>query len=215
MQIEAYDLTDAELLKDDTPGSRYLIWQPPFLCIVLGQGSEPEKSVHADAVANDRIPLYRRPSGGEAVLLSPDTLAVSILSREDKLSAPGRYFNKYNETILQALTALGVRDLSHQGLSDIAIGDKKILGSAIYRSRGKVFYQAVLNVSLPPATIEQYLRQPTRQPPYRRHRPHRHFVTSLKHQGYNISLPTLRQTLAQNFAEKQKHLHPVAVSYHL
>lgn len=196
MEIEAYDLADAELLKDGTPGFRYLIWQPPLLCIVLGQGSEPEKSVHANAVARDRIPLYRRPSGGEAVLLSPDTLAVSILSREDKLSAPGRYFNQYNETILQALAALGVRDLSHQGLSDIAIGDKKILGSAIYRSRGRVFYQAVLNVSLSPATIERYLRHPTREPPYRRRRPHRHFVTSIALAGYDLRVEDIRPEIS-------------------
>lgn len=202
MEIKAYDLADAELLKGDTSGSGYLIWQPPHLSIVLGQSSDPEKSVYQDAVVSDRIPIYRRPSGGEAVILSPDTLAISILSREDKFNSPMIYFNNYNEAICRALTTLGVRDLRLNGYSDISIGDKKISGSSIYRSRGRVFYHAVLNVSLSPGVIERYLRHPSREPDYRRRRPHRHFVTSLKHQGFDISITILQKALSRQLGEK-------------
>lgn len=202
MEIKAYDLADAELLKDNTSGSGYLIWQPPLLCVVLGQSSDPEKSVYQDRVISDRIHLYRRPSGGEAVILSPDTLAISILSREDKFNSPMIYFNRYNEAIRRALATLGIRDLRLNGYSDISIGDKKISGSSIYRSRGRVFYHAVLNVSLSPGVIERYLRHPSREPDYRRRRPHRHFVTSLKHQGFDIPFLDLHKALSRQFGEK-------------
>lgn len=191
-----YPLPDAELLDDNESLYRVSIWEPPFMCIILGQGNDEEESVIMENARLDSVPVFKRPSGGEAVVLSPRMTVISILKREDGLKSPKLYFDRYNSSILLALRALGVRDLKKNGTSDICIGDKKILGSSIYRGRERVFYHAVLNRGEPPITIERYLKHPRREPLYRAGRAHAHFVTSLVSEGYTLSSDQIREALS-------------------
>ncbi len=195
MEIKPYDLPDAELLEDNTSSYRYMVWEPGFLCIVLGQSNQPDQSVYIEQAEVDNVPVYRRPSGGEAVVLSPGTLVVSILKRGDGLRSPGLYFNAYNEKIMQALRGLGIKNLSANGISDICIGNQKILGSSIYRNKDRVFYHGVLNRAESVDVIERYLEHPLREPAYRDGRCHRDFITSLAQQGYQFSGEEIRSAL--------------------
>jgi lipoate-protein ligase A len=146
----------------------------------------------------DGVPVYQRPSGGETVVLSPGTPVISILKSGDRFKSPSLYFNSYSEKIIRALRALGVRDLRTDGISDICIGNKKILGSSIYRNKDRVLYHAVLNVSEPAETIERYLKHPVREPEYRRGRGHGEFVTSLLKEGYRLNGGEIRQALSDH-----------------
>jgi len=85
------------------------------------------------------------------------------------------------------------------GISDIAISGKKILGSAIYRSKDALLYHAVLNLGEPATTFERYLRHPSKEPDYRLGRSHSEFVTSLKEKGYNQSYHQLESELSLSF----------------
>jgi lipoate-protein ligase A len=195
MKVETYNLTDAELLDDNISIYRCMIWEPGFLCIVLGQSNDLERSVWVENVEADKIPVYKRPSGGETVVLSPDTMVISILKRGDGLRSPRKYFDTYNEQIISALRALGINNLAKDGISDIRIGDKKILGSSIYRDKDRVLYHAVLNRAEPADTIERYLKHPPREPGYRRGRTHRDFVASMTELGYVFPFETIKETI--------------------
>ncbi len=199
MELRTYDLLDAALMKNDTHPYDVMVWRPDTLCIVLGQSNKMETSIHAETVIADRIPVYKRPSGGETVVLSPRTLVISVVKRGEGFRAPGLYFKEYNRSIIRGLKELGVRDLRTDGISDICIGHKKILGSSIYRGKDLVFYHAVLNVSESVETISRYLQHPPREPGYRQGRSHRDFVTSLSEQGYAFSFDQLKKSLAQSF----------------
>jgi len=197
MEITPYDLPDATLLEDNTSTYRYLVWEPGVLCIVLGQSNQPDQSVYVERAAADNVPVYKRPSGGETVVLSPGTLVVSILKRGDGLRSPRLYFNAYNEKIIQALRGLGIKNLSVNGISDICIGNQKILGSSIYRNKDRVFYHGVLNRAESVDIIERYLKHPLREPEYRDGRSHKDFVTSLAQQGYQFTGEEIRTALIE------------------
>jgi lipoate-protein ligase A len=186
--INEYDLPDGRLLREDRAEFCLLPWVPAFTCVVLGQSNKVEEALHVENILNDHIPVYKRPSGGEAVVLSSHMIVVSILERKDTARTPRFYFETYNEKIIKALHGLGVRELRAEGTSDICIRDKKILGSSIYRNKDLVFYHAVLNISESSSLMERYLKHPRREPGYRRGRTHGEFVTSLAGEGYILTL---------------------------
>jgi len=198
MMEKAYDLPDAQLLTDNYSGSGIIAWIPEFFCIVLGQSNKLEESINIEQVGKDNILVYKRPSGGEAVILSPNTLAISFLKRDEPLRSPKRYFEMYNEIIIKALGSLGVQGLVQNGISDICIRDKKVLGSSIYRNKHVLLYQAVLNISEPVLSLEKYLKHPPREPGYRNKRTHKDFVTSLVAQGYHLSAEEIKKAILSN-----------------
>jgi lipoate---protein ligase len=197
IKVENYTLPDIAILDSENPDYHFFVWQPDKVYLVLGQSNKAEKSLYIDKVVNDSISVLKRPSGGETVILTPNTLVISTTVREEKIKNPKIYFNTANKLIIKTLEKLGVKDLSLKGISDIAIGNKKILGSSIYRKSGKVFYQSVLNVSEKAEIIEKYIRHPEKEPDYRMGRNHAEFVTSVQQAGFLIPIENLIQGILQ------------------
>lgn len=195
MEILEYNLADSQVIKMQPPMFTVMVWQPGFVSVVLGQSNKAETSLWEGNIIADNVSVYKRPSGGETVVLSPRTLVVSVLIPETKFRAPGIYFQEINRKIIRALQDIGLNHLRADGISDICIGDKKILGSSLYRGKDRVFYHAVLNVSENTRTLERYLKHPPREPQYRNGRSHEEFVTSLAAEGYFIDCHLLQQTL--------------------
>ena len=182
--VRPYDLPDAALFGGT--GDGMMVWQPAETVIVLGQSNTPDRSLILENVLSDGIPVTKRPTGGEAVILTPQ-MAVITVAREFPGIAPSKdFFMEVNGMILDLLSDLGVRNYGTRGISDITIGEKKILGSSMHRRDNRLVYHGVLNIAGDPSIFEKYLRHPSREPDYRQHRPHSDFVTSLKKEGYNI-----------------------------
>ncbi|MCP5104707.1 MAG: hypothetical protein GY950_15085 [bacterium] len=200
MEIREYDLQDMELLKEEQHFFHFMVWQPAFVSVILGQSNKAAPSLRMENILKDKVPVYKRPSGGETVVLSPRTLVISILRRGDKLQSPSIYFKAYGQGIIRALEGLGVGDLRGNGISDICIGERKIVGSSIYRNKDLVFYHAVLNVSESTDILERYLKHPQREPEYRRGRTHSDFVTSLTHEGYDLPTEEVKQAISDSFS---------------
>jgi len=196
--LQPYNLADlamiefcksrAALVDVQSPREHYAMqYIHPQTVVVLGASNILEASVYADACEMDGVPVIKRPSGGEAVVVSSRTLLFThcLLDRTPPKSA--EIFQENLSYVLRALEAMGVTYLRFNGISDLCIGERKILGCAIYRRPGMALFQAVLNVDLDPILIARYLRQPTRMPDYRRNRPHTEFVTSLRSEGYSMA----------------------------
>jgi len=201
LRVLPYALPDAPLLEDRENRFRSLAWIPPGSAVVLGCSSKVERAVDAPGVLRDGIPVYRRPSGGESMFLSPRMVAVSLLLDPGSLLPSRAIFDAAGARVVRALEALGVAGLRVEGTSDLTIGGRKILGSAIYKRGTRLFYHAVLNGAEDPATLQRYLRHPVREPAYRQGRSHEAFVTSLAGAGFPVPLPACRQALAEAFAE--------------
>jgi lipoate-protein ligase A len=180
-----YHLNDAVLF--DENGNGMLVWQPEGTMIVLGQSNTPERSLITENVEADNIPVTKRPTGGEAVVLTPQ-MAVITVAREFRETITSKdFFKVINGMMLDVLSDLGVKNYGMKGISDITIGDRKILGSSMHRREKRLVYHAVLNISEDPGIFERYLKHPAREPDYRLNRRHGEFVTSLKNEGYNIT----------------------------
>lgn len=178
IEVRAYELADAEIVHSKE--NRVMVWHVDKPCVVVGQGNRVMDSLNLKALAEDNITVYRRPSGGQPVFLSPRTLQVSVLLMENQLVNPLIYFRRINGRLIQAIgDQLGL-ELEARGVSDLATKDeRKVYGSSIYRGKGRIFYHGVLNVSETPATISRYLFHPPQEPEYRRGRHHLSFVASL------------------------------------
>ncbi len=199
VKIKKYDLPDSYLFENNIVKSTNLVWEPNETCIVLGRSNNSDDSLYLDNIMNDNIPVYKRPSGGETVLLSNKMLVISIAIKQTDFKSGKSFFKEYNNKIISALESLGIQDLSFKGISDITINDFKILGSAIYQNNFVVFYHAVLNVSESISLIEKYLKHPKREPDYRKNRNHKEFITSIANEKYNISINELKKTVEREF----------------
>jgi lipoate-protein ligase A len=192
--FKKYDLPDFDIFEYQDDFS-VKIWRPDKTSLVLGQSNHPETSLIVENVLRDQIPVYKRPSGGETVILTNNMLVVAVAFRVDSLQNPKIYFEKINHAIIVALESQGVEGLYQRGISDISIHQKKILGSSIYRTTQKMLYHAVLNLSEEIDTISKYISHPAKEPDYRQGRSHKEFVTSLSEAGYNLSYDILEQVI--------------------
>ena len=123
-----------------------------------------------------------------------------ITKETDKFMPSSLFFRETNERIKYTLSLNGVKPLSSKGISDICIGEKKILGSAMHRKENRLVYHAVLNIEEEPYIMEKYLLHPKREPEYRSGRSHSMFVTSLKSEGFKIDNKRLTEDLNLTFS---------------
>ncbi len=199
MILEPYSLPDSALLTADAAEHDVVVWIPEQLMIVIGKGTDPALELHEEQIEADRVPVYRRGTGGCAVVLSPEMLVVSVALHTQEQTRSFEYFRLFNRMIIHALEKQNIAGLTHEGISDIALSGRKVAGTAIYRNRLLVFYHAVLNLAGGTEVMEKYLKFPPRTPDYRKRRSHREFVTSFYEQGYSVDLDKFRTSLAAKF----------------
>lgn len=178
VEIQPYALPDADLLQEGV--MRVLVWRVPTSCVVVGQSNRVLDSLDLFALARDQVPVFRRPSGGQPVFLSPRTLQISVLLDEPVLTNPRHHFDRINHYVAMLVKKELGLSLHARGISDLAtVEGLKVLGSSIYRSQGRVLYHGVLNLAESPACISRYLLHPPQEPDYRKGRSHEGFITSL------------------------------------
>jgi len=193
VEVRPYDLPDAAIFGGT--GGGMLVWQPAETVIVLGQSNTPERSLITKNVLSDGIPVTKRPTGGEAVILTPEMAVITVAREFTEMARSKEFFMEVNGRILDVLSDLGVKNYGTRGISDITIGHRKILGSSMHRRENRLVYHAVLNLAGDPSIFGRYLRHPSREPDYRRYRPHAEFVTSLRNEGYNITFQDIAAIL--------------------
>jgi len=173
----------------------FFVWNPDKTYIVIGRANKAESSVFTEKANRDGIVVLKRPSGGEAVILSPETIVISVKLTINNVLKTHPYFKTINTHLISALQKLKVQNLRMNGISDISVGERKILGSSIYRKSNTLFYHAVLNISESSEKIETYLKHPLREPDYRNGRSHKEFVTSLKKEGFISQIPIISEEI--------------------
>ncbi len=186
-----YNLPDMELLLSED-NSGFKVFQPDKNYLVLGRSNKEDHSIFMNLAEDDSINILQRPSGGEAVLLTPNMAVISIKMPLIKGQKPNFYFKHANSLITRCLEEMGINNIHSKGISDLSIGNKKILGSAIYRTQNSMFYHAVLNINEDIKLISKYLKHPKREPDYRKGRSHSAFITSLKDESHTINYDVLQ-----------------------
>ncbi len=188
---------------DLSPNMPFLfrIWEPEHIAVVIGYSQTAEKEVHQIVCQRDKVPIIKRRGGGGAVVLSPGILCLTVAFKCGASDSPYYYFDKINSYIIHILAEhFAVSKMQKQGISDIAINNRKILGCSIFKSRDKYLYQGSLLVNPAVDLYEKYLKHPSKEPDYRIGRSHLYFVGSLCHFGYRISTGQAGRVLTRSFA---------------
>lgn len=184
--VQRYNLPDVSVMESPEDFA-FRIWQPDKVYAILGRANNPKGSLIIDNVVNDNIAVLQRPSGGEAVILSPGMLVFSVKMPFRKDMRTQEVFNSINSHLIDRLSEKGIKGLYSKGISDLSVETRKIMGSSMYLNRNTLFYHAVMNIAGETGLITKYLSHPTKEPDYRKGRSHKDFVSSLQKEGYEIS----------------------------
>jgi lipoate-protein ligase A len=162
---------------------RLRVYRPSGVAVVLGRGSRFETEVHLEPCAEDGVPVLRRRGGGCAVVLDPGNVVVAVTRPVHGLGGSLEHFHRLSAWIAAALGRLGIEGVGREGHSDLVLGDRKVGGACIYRTRDLLCYSTTLLVAPRIDLMERYLKHPPREPEYRRGRRHSEFVGRLGRGG--------------------------------
>ncbi len=176
----------------------YKIWIPDSNWLVLGNSQDSEKELNVAEVLRDDIPVYKRRSGGGAVLLSPGCLCIGLRFSKHKAFQLHDYFNFGSGHIRNIVEkALGIV-LEPKGISDLVFEDRKVVGCALYMPRDFVLYLASILIAPNFIEIDKYLAHPSKEPEYRSGRSHSDFLVGL---AALAKMPSTVQLLSTQFMD--------------
>ncbi len=182
-------LKHLDLIDDEDPMGESLIhsdksskvWIPDTQGTVLGSSQKPELELNISNILADNIPVYKRRGGGGCVLLSSKGLCYAIKFKRTKNLSIHDYF-EMGTSVLQNVLWKEYQIESHmRGISDLAVGEKKILGCSLYLPKDFALFYASVLVEDESEAISKYLSHPTREPNYRQGRNHSEFISSISH----------------------------------
>lgn len=164
-------------------------WEPAQVFVVLGYSNQWRSEVKTEACARENVPIFRRCSGGGAVLQGPGCLNYSLVFKIPEtgplasLTETNCFIMHNHRDALKAATGLDVRA---RGVTDLTLGDLKFSGNAQRRKRRAVLFHGTFLLRFPLPLVEKFLNLPARQPDYRRNRPHRDFLTNLSNPAEKV-----------------------------
>lgn len=177
----AYD----ELLLNDAEEGRgtdtLRIWESPVPFVVLGVSQVLREHVRVDACERDGVRILRRTSAGGCVLQGPGCLNFTLVLSHERFPQIATIRGSYCFVLGRLAAALRARGVnaSHKGISDLAVGGKKISGNAQRRRKLFILHHGTLLYAMDPELMERYLTEPSDRPQYRGNRTHRGFVKCL------------------------------------
>jgi len=152
------------------------LWESRAPCIVLPRSGSIR--IHLLESAPADLVVHRRESGGGAVMLGRGCLNYALvlsLSQRPALVDVDYSYRAILGTLLRALRVEGTRTIG----SDLVLGDRKFGGHAQRRTRHALLHHGTILYGFELSQMSEVLREPLRQPAYRRGRPHSSFLVNL------------------------------------
>ncbi len=177
--------------------------------IVMGISGKPEKLLNMTKVAENRIPVIKRFSGGGTVYIDPQTVFVTWICNGSTLNIPlhSRAILEWSETFYRPL----FKDFLLKE-NDYAIGERKCGGNALYLQKGRWLLHTSLLWNYDQAKMECLLI-PEKCPTYRRGRSHSEFLCTLNthYPSKEQLIKALEEHVKRSFQTEllsHEHLHP-------
>lgn len=163
------------------------LWIPDRQCAILGISQKAEAELNMQALAERGVPVYRRQSGGGAVILAPTMLCFGFIAPGEWPEVAGirESFHILTAPVRQVLQRLCGQEPEMAGISDITLLDRagvrrKICGCAQMRKRKGVLVHGTLLVDTDLGLLAELLRWPSEVPEYRQGRAHETFCITLR-----------------------------------
>jgi lipoate-protein ligase A len=199
------------------PTLRFYGWEPP--CLSIGYSQSMEGEVDVDRCRKAGVDFVRRPTGGRAILHA-DELTYSVVAPQTEPRVAGGVVESYRRLsagLVAGLRALGlaiaqVEAADGKGESaacfdapssyEIAVGGKKLVGSAQVRKKGIVLQHGSLPLEGDIARIFDFLRVPSEERQEELKQELRARATSLELAlGHGVPFDEVVEHLAAGFAQ--------------
>ena len=174
------------------PTETLRIWEPREPMVVVGRSSQVGVEVRLDRCRKLGIPVFRRTSGGAAIVTGPGCLMYAVVlgfELRPMLRAIDQAHRFVLGKVVSALKPL-VPGVRCRGTSDLAVGDRKFSGNSIRVKRNHLLYHGTLLYDFDLPLVDECLAMPPREPDYRQGRAHESFVTNLP-----LSSSAIRQAI--------------------
>ena len=157
------------------------IWEPENHFVVLGHSNRIDAEVNFAGCESERVPIFRRLSGGGTVMQGPGCLNYSLILRNGVeiplgIAEAFQFVLEHHKQCIQEL--IGDR-VDIAGVSDLVINGRKFSGNAQYRKRWYTLVHGTFLLNLDSAIVARCLRLPSKQPAYRQNRSHSCFMRNL------------------------------------
>ena len=172
---------DASLFQELEEGGRHetlRFWETRQPAVVIGSFGASGREIDERACLADGVPVIRRLSGGGAVVVGPGCFNYSLLLSLDARPELRHVSRSYHAILGVIVQALAVPGLQVEGISDLAVGGRKVSGNAQRRGRRALLHHGTFLYAFDVSIMERYLKEPVRQPAYRAGRRHAAFVTN-------------------------------------
>jgi lipoate-protein ligase A len=157
------------------------VWEPSGFGVIVGSGTRLEREVKMELCRALKVPVFRRISGGSAVVIGPGCLMYSLFLNRRKWSG----FNSPAETHRFVLTQIAdglkgqLPSIEFRDPSDLAYCGRKFSGNSIRIRRDYLLYHGTLLYRFPLEVVSLLLEEPPRQPVWRNKRSHKEFLTNI------------------------------------
>jgi len=166
--------------------------------IVMGLSGIPEELIYLDLVEQQKIPIFKRFSGGGTVIVDEETLFVTFLFSKQHLP-----ISPYPEPIMRwsaelyqsawGLSGFALRD------NDYVLGEHKCGGNAQYLRKERWLHHTSFLWNYQTENMA-FLRLPQKRPAYRKDREHQDFLCTLKnHASMETLIEKLKAELVKRF----------------
>jgi lipoate-protein ligase A len=195
-------------------GEILLFWEPREAFVVVGYANQVATEVNVAACAARGVPIFRRCSGGGAIVQMAGGLNYSLILRITE-TGPTRSITTANQFIMEknraAIETLADEfkiknsklKITVKGHTDLCVGDLKFAGNSQRRRKNFLLFHGTLLLNCDLQLIGELLQMPSLEPDYRAHRSHEKFVT-------NLGLPAekVKSALAQEWNAVEELKNP-------
>jgi lipoate---protein ligase len=165
-------------------------WQSPETFVVVGYANKIQAEVDVASCDADKIPIFRRCSGGGTVLQGAGCLNYALIlkitenSPLSEISSTNKYIMDRNREAIQSIAGESL-SIRVQGHTDLAAAQssssvfRKFSGNSQRRHKAFLLFHGTFLLNFNVELIEKYLTFPSRQPDYRADRSHGQFLMKL------------------------------------
>ncbi len=149
--------------------------------VVLGISGQPDKLVHVENAAFDRVPMIKRFSGGGTVLVDHDIIFVTFICNETSLPDVKKFPKPIMDwtgcfygSVFPADSGFRVHE------NDYCFGQRKFAGNAQCITKDRWLHHTSFLWDYDDYRIDRYLKMPSKVPEYRAGRSHQDFMCRVK-----------------------------------
>ena len=186
----AADEVFLDLAETGQSGETLIFWEPREIFVVVGYANKVATEVNTITCEAERVPIFRRCSGGGTVVQMPGGLNYSLILRITEtgptrsITAANQFIMEKNRAAIATLfsgcqTPEAIPAIFVRGHTDLCLGDLKFAGNSQRRRKNFLLFHGTLLLDCDLTLVSKLLRMPSLQPDYRTGRAHADFVANL------------------------------------